>query len=562
MARPTLSPRLRRLLPWALVLGLALWLGAPFLGADDRLFGGFTGDRIKSQWYYDYVARVVIGERSPWWLEDFNFPEPALRGRQFPALADALLAAPAGILLDWPRQWGAVQLMVLVGNGLGFAALARALGAGGLGLTLSGVLGVGFLPMWRELQLGRLNSAWPGLVALGLAVVLHATRPDGGSLLRRAPWVLPIALLGALAGVIYPPFLLMLAPFGGVALLPHLRRKSLWGWGVVLVGICLAIGLAWPDLVLLRRVPRSVDLLAEGECPRPENVLPLGRWLVTRLPLGQFPVQAAVGLFTWVGAPLALAAPGRRLLVFTGLLSMLFFALLGLGACPSWLDGQPLVSLEGDLAGLARSAATRLAQVHDHSRFGVMAALIGAVLTGIGVDAIGQRGRPGRLIAALLALSLGGGAAWQGWRLVMQGDLWSAVPRSASAAVIRTLAPSPLIELPFNPSWRFISALQAPGPRRVNPLDDINRPPQRDPAAAWLYELGHGTVGEPPQLAAFDRSEVRWALWEQGRCTSPQTLAAACDAAVLAALRATLGQPEIREGGVLLWDLHALGPSR
>lgn len=554
--------------PWLLVLAVCVWTSWPLLGDGERYYTLFRGDQIKTQWFYDYVARALFGEASLSELGDFNHPYPHARGKQYPTIADALLAAPAALLVAWPLQWGLAQAMTVFANGFGAAALAGALGARHLGVVVAGALGAMTLPAWRELFQGRLNSAWPGLVLGGLAITLVLTRapPEGarfGGLLRRLPGIVPVAILGALCGLIYPPYLLALFPLGLVAMLSQLRLRAWAGWLTVVLGCVGAVALAWPDLQLMLATPTYTDVLEAGSCPEGRDVLPLGRWLT----VGHWPPQmapdmprvSAVAVATWALAPLALLWPRRRLTTLAGLASMGLLAALAMGPCPS-IDGvEPLG--DENFRGWMAWADSKLSQIHDRSRFAVPAALVGAVLSGLGLEALTRLGRRWlRAVLSGVAVILGGLVVVHAAVLVLgeMADMgrWSAPPATPTADVIVTLEAGPLIELPFSHPQRYMSAVRAPGSPRLNPLDDYDPGVNREPVARWLYALGVGREAPAPTAEEVPLTRVRWVLYDPSRCGKKKTLAGVeCVAALPRALREVFGEADQVVGGVLVWDL-------
>jgi len=554
--------------PWLLVLGACAWISWPLLGDGERYYTLFRGDQIKTQWFYDYVARGVLGEASLSELGDFNHPYPHERGKQYPTIADALLAAPAALLATWPLQWGLAQAMTVFANGLGAAALARALGARHLGIVVAGGLGAMTLPAWRELFQGRLNSAWPGLVFAGLAVTLALTRPPAegarfGGLLRRLPGIVPVAVLGALCGLIYPPYLLALLPLGLVAMLTQLRPRAWAGWLTVVLGCVGAVALAWPDLQLMLDTPAYSDVVEAGTCHEERDVLPLGRWFM----VGHWPAQmapdmprvSAVALASWVLAPLALLWPGRRLTTLAGLASMGLLATLAMGSCPSFDGVEPLG--DENFRGWVAWADGKLSQIHDRSRFAVPAVLVGTVLSGLGLEALTRLGRGWlRVLLSGVGVVLGGLVFVHAAVLVLgeMADLgrWSAPPATPTAEVIPTLEPGPLIELPFNHPQRYISAMRAPGSPRLNPLDNYDPNVNRDPVGRWLYEVGRGREATVPTAEEVKLSRVRWVLYDPYRCGRQKTLPGMeCVAALPQALREVFGEADQVVGGIYVWDL-------
>lgn len=552
-------PRRRLSTPWGGLAALgavgvfAAWLTSPLWSTTDRVFAGkLSTDNVVTPWFYDFVARS-------WWsgapmdpLSDFDFPAPVARLREFPDIADAMLAAPLAWALGWPAQWGATLSLAVALNGLGLAALARAAGCGGLGVFTAGALGVMLRPVWTDLVMGRLNVAFPGIVALSVAAMLASMPRDrrdrrGGV---RAAWAAAAAGLGALAALIYPPFLLLLAPLGLLALGPLGRvgpRAALWP--------AAAIGAAlWLVAEPLRQIYDSQTAQAVScgslSCPSIYNAVALAD-------LARDAVEPRQGLSisglvwpSWWLAPLALLHPRRRT---AALLLVLVPVLLGLslGPCPR-LTIHEMMPGESRrlLASWLREGWCLAAPLHDYGRFASAAAVLLALLAGLGADALWQRRR-------LVAVAAVGGTLWQAGALVLGEILdiekWHPVSAPVTAQFLQTAEPGPVAELPFDRSQQFLSVLYAPGSPRVNPLQALQFPAEtRDPAIVWLFDLGWGRApAQPVTRAALQETGLRWVFYDPGRCKP------SCPPRTRALLQRTLGSPRLLQDGVLVWDLQA-----
>ncbi|MEC8423679.1 MAG: hypothetical protein VX000_07870, partial [Myxococcota bacterium] len=129
-------------LPWLGVVLFSLYAGSNFWTTRDAAFAGkLSSDNVVSMWFYDVASRSLAQGTWPEILSDFNHPRPWPRIKEFPALMDAVLAAPVGWLLDYPHQWNATLGLAVLVNGIGTALLARGAGARGVGLVVAGCLG-------------------------------------------------------------------------------------------------------------------------------------------------------------------------------------------------------------------------------------------------------------------------------------------------------------------------------------------------------------------------------------------------------------------------------------
>jgi len=557
-------------------------------GATGHVFGGIlVSDGAQGPWFYDFVARALLEGGGLDRLTDFNHPAPTARQDEIPGIGDAILAAPAAWLFDWPRQYGVAQSLAILVNGLGFAWLARTMGCRGLGVALSGVLGLCCTPALKELHLARVNAAWPGVPAAALAAWLDLMdpklRPNRFHGLFR---LLLAAVLGALAAATYPPFVVMLVPVGLVLAAPRLYRAGRMEWGLALLAVALALGFLWPELEGIRDSPRvsnpecvpgtcptevqpggtlralvPLACILEGFCPRGTLAVQVDQWFRLR-DAGSVRMGAGLAVGTWI---LALVAPlhrnGRRIIwgclaCFGGL------AFLALGPCAAWTEGRPMGAATWPLF---RSFLPRFwcetAVLHDFGRFATMAALVAAPLSGLAVEGIDNRLRnraglvrwAGWLIAAMAAAQA---LSYTVGQLTLP-QRWEKVPTSPTAAFLRQAPAGPVAELPFDSGLQFLSVMEAPDHPRINPFNAVDGPPASDPFLSWLYALGRGRLDEPmPSQTHALRSGVRWVIFDPTRCRAPYMREQApCSDAVALELEKVLGVPEKLEQGALAWEV-------
>ena len=163
---------------------------------------------------------------------------------------------------------------------------------------------------------------------------------------------------------------------------------------------------------------------------------------------------------------------------------------------------------------------------------------------------------------------------------------WLAVPLLATTDFLNEAADGPVVELPFDRRVQFLSALQAPGRKRVNTLNtkprgyssayQIRPGDERYPFVGWLIGIGRGEpLGERPTLEEVSQSGVRWVVWDGERCGGvglqvrgdesrpPNRLsdwadapATACRPEILKELVSVLGQPQILPGSAMAWGLE------
>jgi hypothetical protein len=569
---------------------VALWAAGPFWRSTVSVFGGIlVSDGAQGPWFYDFVSRALssgIGLERLW---DFNHPDPYFRQDEIPGVMDAILAAPAAWIFDWPRQYGVAQGFAILLNGLGFAWLARAVGCRGAGIALAGCLGVFCNPALKELHLARVNAAWPGVVGAALACWLEILRPPTEEktrlLLRRIPWVFAAGILGAIAASIYPPFLLMLVPAGLILAGSAFRRKH---WPLLLMAVAamgIALALIWPELAGIADSPRvskpdctlgtcptevqpggtvraliPLSCALIGFCPDGTLSLPLANWFTLGSPRPTVRMEAVVSLGCWILALASLLHPRRRV-SSAGLLAVAgVLALLALGPCPQWNEARPL-----DVSGWPLGAYwlpriwCETAVLHDYGRFATMAVLLLGALSGLGIEALGERwGRRGSRVGAVLGI-----AAVLQAGLYMRSELqlpqrWMGVPHLPTTEFLEAAEVGPVAELPFDSGLQFLSVMEVPKHPRVNPFNAVDQAPGSDPFLSWLYSLGRGEITAPYPLPEHARrSGVRWVLFDPTRCRAPYfSSKRACEASIGEALAEVLGSGQDLGSGVLAWDVN------
>ncbi len=545
-----------RLLPWG-VLALAIWIVAgPLLNASDQVFGLLAGDGIRAAWYLDFVSRNLGSlER----LHGFDWPAPVLRELEFSTAVDAVLLAPAAWAWSWPGQWGVAQAVVLATNGFAVAWLARAMGCRGFGIAVAGVLGLCSVQVLKELHMGRINAAWVGLSVAALAAWLEVWT-------HRARWAIAAGVLGALAAAVYPPFLLFLAP---VAIW---MAKERWGdteargrWAalgsLVLGGVLVA-----PEVGRMLRSPRAqLDGIAPsvtqgigmhlGGDNHVAMVLQAGDWLSWHPPQGGAGIAPGVAVGAWAAGLLLLPLVRSARL---GVIWATVGVLGGLSLGPS-----------GPFSWLGAGVWGVLGVVHDFGRFATVAGVWAAVATGLSFEVAFERGRR-RLrqlvlgvcvLAMAQALSVSVGA-------IRAPERWSRAPELVSTAELRSAAPKVTVELPYGDRLLFLSALQAPGSLRVNPISD-ERPDKRGGIVIpWFAALGHGDIVQPaPDLGAVRAAGVERVVFDANRCGRPfsnekprvypwpsEVPQRACGDAIMEALVSSLGPFQQPAEGLYIWE--------
>jgi hypothetical protein len=162
-------------------------------------------------------------------------------------------------------------------------------------------------------------------------------------------------------------------------------------------------------------------------------------------------------------------------------------------------------------------------------------------------------------LAAGLALGAGWHALGIAQQRVTDPQFWAPIPTLDSSSLVGDFQTGPVAELPFDRHGQFLSVLEHPHLKRVNPFNPTDPPPDRMEFHAWLYALGQGQVLEPiPSPAAARRSGIGWILFDPSRCELPFTAKAkACAPAIPRALTRVLGTPTRQDGAVKAWKVSA-----
>lgn len=537
---------LRRSWPWVVLVWLVVWCCWPLLTGGERIFiGRISTDAAVTLWFYDLIAR---SPELPYTLHDFDWPDPWPRGHEFPSAVDAAMVAPIGRLFDWPQRWGVIQTVVVGVNAIGAALLARAVGCRGAAIVLAGGLAMLNRQLWFDLVAARMNAVWPGLAAAALGVWLmsldrHQSRT------RRLAIVVLAAWLGALAGAVYPPYLVMLAPAGLILAISVLWQGRRWS-GLLWGALPLLLALLWvgSDLAEMTSL-RTNRQLAALDCPDRVHALDV-LWLARPESAGDLSLPG-LSIASWLLVPLALLHPMRKAAVLIAVSAAVLLT-LSLGPCPTW-DGvawtewSTLDAVEFWMP---------LGRLTDYGRLASATAVLLALLSALGVDVLRRIWSPLSILATVSCLSWGAG---QLMTEIRQPDKWHPFTVPLTAEFLADAKPGPAAELPFERSQQFLSVIAHPDRPRVNPLKAGPRL-QSNPFVFWLLQVGRGQLVEGQfDTDDINNSGVRWILLEPARCEPRSVPNAACGPELISMLETLFGAPESVEGDrLLVWELEGL----
>lgn len=559
--------------PFLAVALFGLWITRPLWRYTPMVFSKrLFIDGVMGPWFYDFVARRVAQGEIPQYFRPFDWPCPR-DTLSLPNVWDAVLASPLVYLLDWPTQWSAQMALVLILNGLGLAWLARSMGCRGWTVAFAGGLGLTFIPLWHELQEGRVNAAWTGVVFAAMAAFLDLARRgsrmgDGWQavVVETAPRMLIASLLGALTLSIYPPYAVLVAPAAFALLLPHLIRR--WQ-AAVAVALALVAGVA----LAAGELSRMVDFMARfyvnggdrcvaGSTPCPyDNGHAYLMSLIQIRPLISVDVfrHATASALVWLTLPAAALARGSRrylalVVVWAGAL-----VYLSLGPCPRVDSPSHAGAITiAHLPRLLERVWCLAWDIHRMERFLTVGLGLVAVVAARGMEAARRRWRPAlQAPLFLLALATIAHSAW-----LLRADLflpenWAEAQRSVVASALRGSPRQVVAVLPFDGSVQFFTDLQAPGHRYLNPLELEHFTRSDNPFITWIKALGRWEdAGPPPSAEAIAESGVDQVFYDPLRCrTAGKRAPGSCHEALPRLLTEALGEPEFIDGLVLRWRL-------
>lgn len=542
----------------------SLWFTHPMWSSDSIVFAGkLATDNVVTPWFYDFVSRSLLEGESYSLLRGFDFPNPHPRDVEFPALTDAVLAAPIGWVFDWPQQWGVVLSIAVCINAVSLQTLARAVGIGALGTLVAGLSGVLLRPVWVDLLMGRMNVATPGYAVLALAFVLFAF-PNTPQKTSRPFWVqltcaVLAAFFGGLAALTYPPFLALMIAVGIVPILFAVWRGGFRGMilPILSTGGCLwwvygTLESMWFDQY------RELDC-NNVLCPDRYNAVAwndLFLWEAEKLQgLSYSGIQAAF----WFSIPLVLFHKKLRWVGILLSIVAISYGALSLGPCPRLTPLENLdaswVPLLKDLAGPIWCQATHL---HDFGRFATVCSIVLALLSGVAVDALAShRFR----IRKCIGVFFGGWILYMAgtplWAEYMDYNKWHEIPESPIVIFLNDKEPRNIVEFPYDRSGQFLSALGAPTHNRMNPVRPTDPPRSELIFYQWAYKVGRGLKPDvTPDQMDISKANMHYVFFDPSRCYGGGMKDTKCDDWVIQHITEVFGEPILMKKDILRWELN------
>ena len=551
-------------------LAFALWCSYPVWSHDHLLFMGRpTTDNVVTPWFYDFVARRMEAGEELSLLKEFDYPNPHHYSIEFPSDTDARIFAPIAWLLDWPEQWAWTITAVLLMNTFAITLLGRVVGLGRLGTVATGMGAVLLRPLWADILKGRMNVVTPCFAILAMVGVLlcFSKRADGEA---RSIWIRLLGFglaysMGLTAALVYPPFLLILIPVGVVLIL-----RVWWNNGVLsIVWGALAAGLAYGTVFdrlwgIYYDNYRTLEC-SNLTCPDKYNSLALSTLaLWEEIPHFGLSISGIQG-GGWVLLPLVLLSKRWRWEgLCLGVLAVVG-ALLSLGPCPA---SEPDVLWRSEWVEWLEFAFQPIwcasMHMHDFGRFGLIVGVVLCLATGMALDGALRLVETRQWwLKGLMGLI---GAGMVGYTLnlsytplmneILSPHKWYVNPYNPIAEFMKDKPGQTVAELPFDRSFQFLSALEAPEVYRVNPIRPFDPPRKNSTFYLWLYAVARGEkTDQVPSTEDIRRSGLQWVLFDPKRCEEGTRSIKACEPWVRAALIDVFGTPEQIERGVLLWQI-------
>ena len=540
-----------------------MWVCSPLWMHGHILFMGKpSADNVVTPWFYDFIARAIWDGDSYQYLREFDFPNPQHHTIEFPSVMDAVLLAPIAWIFDWPQQWAWALTATMLINVIAVASFAKVLGLGRWAVAFSGMSVVILRPIWAEMVKGRMNVLMPGLAILAMVGILLCFK-RGIDDQKRAAGVRVFGVvlafsMGCVSALVYPPFLLMFLPIGLLVVLPFWKNS---GFLSILLPIAIA-GLAywaifdtlWGIYYDNHRVLNCVNL----KCPDRYNCF---AW--SNLALWEPIYQHGLSLSglqgaSWVLLPFVLLHPkfrwkGLGIGVVAGV-----YVLMALGPCPNATPFERMKSEWIDLISpWMESAWCASAHLHDFGRFGMVTGLLLCVCGGISLDILWRfRSR----LLKLCSLGIGFWILFLSYEPLMQeilhGSKWHAQPRNVIADFMKKHPEEAIVELPFDRSAQFFSALEAPYVWRVNPIRPNDPPRVEADFYFWIYALGRGQKTDiTPTAEQVKRSGVNWVFFDPSRCEQHGGEVQPCASWIKGELNDVLGEPQMLSFGVSAWEI-------
>ncbi|MEC7988277.1 MAG: hypothetical protein VX278_24130 [Myxococcota bacterium] len=534
-------------LPWLLVLIFCIWFTHPLWSHPHLFFAVHpTGDNIRSMHFYDFIGHELWNNEPITTFHQFDVPDSPSVREYFPAILEAYIMAPLVWLFPWPQHWPIILCASLLINAYGAMLLVRSLGGGKINMTLVGCAVITLRPIWADIANGRINSITPGyaLFAFACSLLLLKHTLDGKKIssFKRSLSFVGAVVFGYCAALVYPPYILLLLPFGFIILLFYIRRKPIGNLTILLVAVLFTLILSSSELEAIKGINDTNFNCQNVGCGSERHIVRLQNLFLTA-PLSL--VQGGISILPWIGGLLVLVS--RKRLLYVSLLAIIIvYSLLSGGPCPTWMNQSVQEQLQ-----FLQPIWCQSSGIHDFRRYSTIVAVMLVVLSGAGLQRllVGNYTQIPTLILCTLGL---GWAAQQRQQEILDRSLWHALPQEQILSEFVS-ENDLIVELPYDLHYQFVSALIEKDIRRLNPYE--NQIDKRDPFSRWIHEIGYGRLPKDiPSREVIYGAGIDWIFFDRTRCEYAIAPKAGCQQKIVTLLTRTLGEPsEMR--GLLIWKL-------
>lgn len=535
---------MKRFFPFLLIFLFTLWYTYPLWGYPNQMFAIHpTGDNIRSMHFYDFMGYQIqsYGIED---IEDQNFSQfdrpfsPKVR-EFFPAIAEVLLMAPIVWLFDWPQHWSVILTIYIAIAAFGTMYLCQTLGGNLRSLLLCGILTVVARPIWTDIANGRINSITIGFsfLAMGLMFRYLQERHLGKKI---ALYGMTLCF-GYFSIIIYPPYPLLLFPFGLIYYVAHFRGQLIEKfWQSILVFVPLILG-TFPELIEIHQSNTGILQCENSGCISYRHVMSLEDLFLTRTLSYTYGGMAA-GL--WVGIFAVCFRKHHYLLGFVVIIVL--YSVLSGGTCPTYGD----ISLRTSLSFLEPLWCLAL-HIHDFRRLATIGCLMLIVLLSLLYTKVSQK--TGIKFFQVLFL------IWVPFQVqtrqheFLQLSYWHALNRTDP--ILEVISDKGVVAiLPYDLYHQFMNTLQKKNIRLLNPYENMVTK-KRNPFDNWIHEIGYGRL-EPYTFNPEDvkKSRIVQIIFDRKRCEFA-IRENACNEKFQNILRDSLGPPSVYKG-MWVWNIE------
>ena len=515
-----------------------------FLADTHRIFAeGLSSDNLMSAYYYQLYANSFESGFPVQKMNAFDHPSPHNIQDQFPSTFDAQLFAPIMALDSWPTNWAYLHTLILGIGWISWLSLGWALGCRGWLLAALGIQGFLFRPMWTQFLLGRYNLVFSSLLVLAIALLLmtqkryltNHTIPLTIRILSILLFV-PIALWGFL---LYPPFAIMMLPFGVYVAIQSIQRNKGSQWyiaGLIFIACICAV----PFVQSIASSQSSqIGQCNTNLCPVPATILTWSRIQPFTQDIA-LPSMSIARENWWMLIISILAVQSWRRLFL--LLLPITLILLSMGPCPDTPVGKAF--LEG-IWNTIPSLSCMIPYIHDLSRLG----MIGMLFIPFCYVLCVKRNGLTTAIFVLITIHL----LWRSHYEIGESPYWwKAEENHPIIQHIEKNKPGVIVELPFDQALQFISAIHNPNVSRINPWAMNAKPPISNESLSFLYEAGYEqSVQSTPSREGFEALGLNVIYYDKQRCRKTKL----CREIPEKFITPVLGSPTILSDGSLLWQI-------